>query len=92
VRGSLWLIIGPGIVQIYPTSLTAGKTIFVKGGASALAGEADGTLWAATYNGSLLRIDRGGGGTTRLPVGRKNSLSDVAAGEGATWVAVSAKG
>jgi hypothetical protein len=91
MRGSLWLIIGPDVVQIYPTSLTPGKAIPVKGGALALAA-GDGTLWAVTHSGSLVRVAPGGGETTRLHVGRRNSLSDVAAGGGATWVAVSATG
>jgi hypothetical protein len=91
MRGSLWLIIGPDIVQFFPTSLTPGRAIPVTGTATALAAGAD-TLWAVTYSGSLVRVPLSGGDTIRLPVGRQNSLSGVAVGGGATWVAVSAKG
>jgi YVTN family beta-propeller protein len=90
-RGSVWLIVGPDVVQFYPTSLTPGKAIPVKGSTTALAAGND-TLWAVTHDGSLVRLPLGGGDTIRLPVGRQNSLSDVAAGAGATWVAVSARG
>jgi DNA-binding SARP family transcriptional activator len=90
MRGSVWPIIGPAIVQFYPSSLTPGTAIPVKGGASALAA-GDGTLWAVTRSGSLVRVAPGGE-TTRLHIGRQNSLSDVATGGGATWVAVSATG
>jgi DNA-binding SARP family transcriptional activator len=89
-RNSVWPIIGPDVVQFYPTSLTPGKAIPVKGRASALAAE-DGTLWAVTGSGSLVRVAPDGE-TTRLHIGRQNSLSDVATGGGATWVAVSATG
>jgi DNA-binding SARP family transcriptional activator len=91
MRGSLWLIVGPAVVQYYPTSLTPGKAIPVNGEALALAA-GDGTLWAVTHSGSLVRVAPGGGEAAPLQVGRQNSLSDVAAGGGATWVAVSATG
>ena len=90
-RGSLWLIIGPDVVQIDPTSLASRAAIHVPGGASALAA-GNGALWAVTYNGRLTRVAPDGGGTTPLRIGRQHSLSDVAAAGGATWVAVSATG
>jgi DNA-binding SARP family transcriptional activator len=90
-RGSLWLIMGPDVLQIDPSSLGAGGAFPVAGGPSSLA-PGDGALWVVTYGGKLIRLGPKGGETPALRVGAKLSLSGVAAGEGATWVAVSATG
>jgi DNA-binding beta-propeller fold protein YncE len=90
-RASLWLIVGSEIVQINPTSLAAANAFHVAGGPSSLAA-GNGALWAIAYDGSLTRVALDGGENTPLHVGKESSLSDVAAGEGATWVAVSATG
>jgi hypothetical protein len=88
-RGSLWLIVGSEIAQINPTSLAPVNAFHVAGGPSSLAA-GNGALWAGAHDGSLTRVAPDGGETTPLPVGKKLSLSDVAAGAGATWVTVSA--
>ena len=90
-RGSLWLIQGSEIQQINPISLAAGNAFHVAGGPSSLAA-GNGALWVVAYNGSLTRVAPDGGETTRLHVGKKSSVSAVAAGGGSTWVAVSAAG
>jgi YVTN family beta-propeller protein len=88
-RGSLWLIMGSQIQPIDPTGLVAGNPIHVAGRPSSLAA-GDGALWTVGGDGNLTRVAPGGGETTPLRVGRSSSLSDVAAGGGAVWVAVSA--
>jgi DNA-binding SARP family transcriptional activator len=90
-RGSLWVIQGSEIEQINPVSLAAGTAFHVPGRPSSLAA-GNGSLWAVAYNGSLTRVALENGETTALRVGKKLSLSAVAAGAGATWVAVSATG
>jgi YVTN family beta-propeller protein len=90
-RNYLRLITGPDIVSIDPTSLTSQGALQVKGGPSALAA-GNGALWAVAYNGTLTRVVADGGEGAPLQVGRPHSLSAVAAGGGATWVAVSATG
>jgi DNA-binding SARP family transcriptional activator/streptogramin lyase len=90
-RGSLWLVTGPAVVQIDPISLAVRNAIVVKGGPTALAA-GNGALWAVKYNGSLTRVPTDGGETAPLHVAKKSTLSDVAAGGGAIWVAVSAMG
>jgi DNA-binding SARP family transcriptional activator len=90
-RHSLWLIVGPEIVQIHPISLAVGNAFHVTGRPLALAA-GSGALWALASDGSLTRIGQDGGESTPLHVGRKSSVSAVAAGGGATWVAVSSSG
>jgi len=90
-RRYLRLITGPDIVSIDPNSLTTPGALQVKGGPSALAA-GNGALWAVAYNGTLTRVVAAGGESTPLQVGRPHSLAAVAAGGGATWVAVSATG
>jgi DNA-binding SARP family transcriptional activator len=90
-HGSLWLIMGPAIVEIDPGSLGAGSAFPVKPGGNSLA-MGDGALWATTYNGKVTRVTLDGKETPLLKVGGELSLSAVAAGGDATWVAVSATG
>lgn len=90
-RDSLWLVMGSDIVQVDPTNLGAGRVFPVAGGPSSLAA-GDGALWATSYNGKVTRVASDGGETRPLRVGATQSLADVAAGRGATWVAVSATG
>jgi len=78
-------------VQVDPTNLGAGGVFPVAGGPSSLAA-GDGALWATSYNGKVTRVASDGGETRPLQVGATQSLADVAAGRGATWVAVSATG
>lgn len=94
--GSLWLIEGSEIQQIDPTSLQAGVALHVAEG-PALLTAGNGALWVLAYdrNGRLarlVRVSRDGRQTTPLRVGKSLSLSAVAAGGGATWVAVSPAG
>jgi DNA-binding SARP family transcriptional activator/streptogramin lyase len=94
-RGSLWLIEGSEIQQINPISLAAGN-VFQAGAPWALAAR-DGALWVVAYDRTghparLTRFAPHGGRSTLLHVGKGLSLSAVATGRGATWVAVSAAG
>jgi hypothetical protein len=57
------------------------------GGPAALAWS-NGDLWSVDFNGSLRRLEPGDGTAAPLHIGQY--LSAVAAGGGATWVAVSA--
>jgi DNA-binding SARP family transcriptional activator/streptogramin lyase len=95
-RGSLWLIEGSEIQQINPTTLEAGEAFHVAE-APALLAAGDGALWAVAYNrryrlARLMRLTPDGRQTTPLRLGKKLSLAAVAAGGGATWVAVNAAG
>jgi DNA-binding SARP family transcriptional activator len=88
-RGLLWLIVGGQIPQIDPTSLGAVGVVSVAAPDSLAAGNGA-ALWVLTYRDRLLRLGPGGGVTASLRFGK--GLSAVAAGAGATWVAVSATG
>jgi DNA-binding SARP family transcriptional activator/streptogramin lyase len=95
-RGSLWLIEGSEIQQIDPTSLQAGVALHVAQG-PALLTAGNSALWALAYDRNyrlarLVRVSPDGRQTTPLRVGRSLNLSAVAAGGGATWVAVSPTG
>ena len=85
-RGSLWLIVGSEIRKIDPVTLHTESVLPAGEEPSALA--ADGVaLWAVHFfNGNLTRVTRGG--RRHVPVGK--SLSAVATGGRATWVAVNA--
>jgi DNA-binding SARP family transcriptional activator/streptogramin lyase len=90
-RGSLWLILTTSphaqIEQIDPVSLaTVAAVTEVKDPSALAAGR--GFLWAADGHGNLSRVDESGAVTSTLHVG--SSLSAVATGAGATWVAVTA--
>jgi DNA-binding SARP family transcriptional activator len=87
-RGSLWLILGGTIQQIDPISLTPGEPVNIPEPTSLAVG--NGALWALDSGGNLSRVGLGGEVTGTLHLGK--GLSAVAAGDGATWVAVSATG
>jgi DNA-binding SARP family transcriptional activator len=87
-QGSLWLILGGVIQQIDPISLTPGERVGIPGPTSLATG--NGALWALSSGVNLSRFEPGGEVTGRLHLGK--GLSAVAAGDGATWVAVSATG
>jgi len=95
-RGSLWLIEGSEIQQINPITFETGDAFHVAVLPVSLA-VGNGALWATAYDRNyrparLSRVALNGRQTTSLRVGRSLSLSAVATGGGATWVAVSAAG
>jgi DNA-binding SARP family transcriptional activator len=86
---SLWLILGFEIRPVDTVTLGIGDTVKVRGDPTSLA-VGNGTLWAVGNHGHLTRFGSDGRVEASLQVGK--SLSAVAAGGGATWVAVSANG
>jgi streptogramin lyase len=85
-RGSLWLIVGGEIRQIDPVTLHIESVLPAGEGPAALAADGE-ALWAVHFfNGNLTRVTRGG--RRHVQVGK--SLSAVATGGRATWVAVNA--
>ena len=87
---------GAEIQQIYPISLASGAATHVAEWPSTFTA-GNGALWVVAYNrrerpARLARVAPNGRQTTSLRVGKTLSLSAVAAGGGATWVAVSAAG
>jgi hypothetical protein len=87
-HGTLWLILGGDIRPINPASLAFEDTLNVPGSATSLA-VGNGALWAVDPGGHLKRFGTDGAIQASVAVGK--GLSAVAAGEGATWVAVSSK-
>ena len=85
-RGSLWLIVGGEIRRIDPVTLHIESVLPAGEGPAALAADGE-ALWAVHFfNGNLTRVARGG--RRHVRVGK--SLSAVATGGRATWVAVNA--
>jgi DNA-binding SARP family transcriptional activator/streptogramin lyase len=88
---SLWLIGYPEAQQISPTTLGKGSSVTLPGGMGggpAALAWGNGDLWSVDFNGNLRRLEPGDGTAAPLHIGQY--LSAVAAGGGATWVAVSA--
>ena len=87
-RRSLWLVAYPQVLQIDPTSLSARALTLPKGWQpKALAG-GNGALWVTGFGGRLTRLPLDDQPADYLYIGA--NVSGVAAGGGATWVAVSA--
>ncbi len=87
-RGSLWLVEGNQIHQLDPVSLGTLNVVNIPGAWSLAVG--NGAVWAVDFGGNLTRLDPSGKTAAGLHVGK--SLSAVAAGDGAIWVAVSSAG
>ena len=87
-RGSLWLLDEPEIQEIDPTTLGVDDAEAVASGYPLALAAGNGALWALDSHGNLTRLTPGQGPATSLHLGR--GISAVAAGAGATWVAVSA--
>jgi hypothetical protein len=95
-RGSLWLIEGSEVQQIHPRTLSAGYAFPVANHPSSLAAGKT-ALWVIAYNrkyrpSRLVRVAPNGRQTTPLRVGESLSMSAVATGGSAAWVAVSPAG
>ena len=90
-RGSLWLIYGGKIQQVDPTTVEPGDTMSVAAGRATSLTAGNGALWALGSEGALTQFSLDGGTRSSLQVDG-SGLSAVAAGAGATWVAVSAPG
>ena len=88
--GSLWLVNQGQLQEIDPTTLGVVGTTNVRSGYPLSLAAGSGALWALDSNGYLTRFTPDGAITASLHVGKGSSA--VAAGRGATWVAVSRSG
>ena len=87
-HGVLWLLNQGQLQEIDPTTLGVDATTHVPSGYPVSLAAGDGALWALDSHGNLTRFTPDGSVTASLHVGRGSST--VAAGGGATWVAVTA--
>lgn len=87
---SLWLANQGEVQRIDPTTLGLEDTIQLKATYPRALAAGNGALWALGDDGNLSRLIPGRGVTASLRLGK--GASAVAAGDGATWVAVSAAG
>jgi len=88
---SLWLIAYPEIHRIDQTTLSTSASLRLTGGLQKGPGElawGNGALWSIDFGGRLTRLLPG---RRPVPLHVGTYLSGVAAGEGATWVAVSGR-
>ncbi|HJQ49434.1 MAG TPA: AfsR/SARP family transcriptional regulator [Gaiellaceae bacterium] len=89
-RGALWLLNQGQLQKIDPTTLGVDGTASVPSGYPVSLAAGNGALWALDSRGNLTRFTPDGSVTASLHVGKGSST--VAAGGGATWVAVTATG
>ena len=89
-RGSVWLIVGLEIQKIDPGSLSGSPLAVPAGLRPKALAWGSGALWSTGYGGRLTRLNTRGRPARYVYVG--GNLTAVAAGGGATWVAVSAPG
>lgn len=88
--GSIWLINQGEVQDIDPTTLGVVDAVQLKAGYPKSLAAGNGAIWALAQGGSLSRLTSGAGVTATLQIGKGTSA--VAAGGGATWVAVRAAG
>jgi DNA-binding SARP family transcriptional activator/streptogramin lyase len=89
-NGTVWLINQGEVQEIDPTTLGIVDTVQLKTGYPVALAAGTGAVWALAHGGRLLRITHNRRVTASLDVGKR--VTAVAAGGGATWVAVSAAG
>jgi DNA-binding SARP family transcriptional activator/streptogramin lyase len=89
-HGALWLLNQGQLQEIDPTTLGVEATADVPSRSPLSLAAGNGALWVLDSRGTLTRFGLDGSDTASLRVGKGSAA--VAAGGGATWVAVSATG